>query len=161
MALSARAAEEKDLPALLELVDQMFAALGTLTTEEWRGQCMHDLAARLWHDVGIFVVDGAEPPQQPTLVACAVGIVHQSLPSPRRIGVTTGYVEWVATRSTHRRRGHARAANAALIDWLTEQGAAVVDVHSSAEAESLYRSLGFCQPGPTALRLRTRHYFAH
>jgi GNAT superfamily N-acetyltransferase len=130
----------------------MFADLGTQTNSSWEAQATEALASRLWADVGIFVV-AVEP--APALAACAVGIVHQRLPSPRRKAQAVGYVEWVVTDPAQRRQGHASAATAALVHWLVEQGAAVVDVHSSAAAEPLYRRLGFTTDGPLALRRRS------
>jgi len=56
-----------------------------------------------------------------------------------------------------RRNGYARAVSAALVDWLAERGAAVIDLHSSAQAVPLYDSLGFKAPRATALRLSTVH----
>jgi GNAT superfamily N-acetyltransferase len=149
--VDARRACPADLPEIVRLVSVMFADLGTRTDPSWPAQTTEALSGRLWADVGIFVVD-AEP--APALAACAVGVLHQSLPSPRRASRTVGYIEWVVADPVSRRQGHASAATAALVGWLTEQGAAVVDVHASAAAEPLYRRLGFTDDGPVALRLR-------
>jgi GNAT superfamily N-acetyltransferase len=111
------------------------------------------MVGRLWTDLGIFVVD--VPDGSPALAACAVGVLHRSLPSPRRSTEITGYLEWVVTDPGHRRRGHAGSATAALVAWLVAQGAAVIDVHSSADAVPVYRRLGFTDDGPVALRRRT------
>jgi GNAT superfamily N-acetyltransferase len=154
----ARKASAADLPEILRLVAVMFAELGTQTDPSWQTRTGEVLNGRLWADVGAFVVD-AEP--APALAACAIGVLHRSLPSPRRATQTVGYIEWVVADPARRRQGHASAATAALVDWLTDQGAAVVDVHASAAAEPLYRRLGFTDDGPVALRLRragpTRH----
>ena len=154
----ARRACAADLPEILRLVSVMFADFGTRTDPSWQTRTGEALSGRLWADVGAFVV-GAEPPT--ALAACAVGVLRRSLPSPRRATQTVGYIEWVVADPARRHQGHASAATAALVDWLTDQGAAVVDVHASAAAEPLYRRLGFTDDGPVALRLRragpTRH----
>ncbi len=148
----ARPASVVDLPEVVRLVSVMFADLGTGTNSSWETQTRDALASRLWADVGVFVVD-AEP--RPMLAACAIGVVHRSLPSTRRQTQAVGYIEWVVADPGSRRQGHAFAATAALVEWLTDQGAAVVDVHSSPAAEPLYRRLGFTNGGPVAMRRPT------
>jgi GNAT superfamily N-acetyltransferase len=150
----ARRAGTADLPEIVRLVSIMFADLGTRADPSWQARTIQALSSRLWTDVGAFVVD-AQP--APVLAACAVGVLHRSLPSPRRTTQTVGYIEWVVADPARRRQGHASAATEALVDWLTDQGAAVVDVHASAAAEPLYRRLGFTADGPVALRRPTRH----
>jgi GNAT superfamily N-acetyltransferase len=145
----ARRASAADLPEIVRLVSIMFADLGTETDSSWAAQAKEALTSRLWDDVGVFVV-AVEP--TPTLAACAIGVLHQSLPSPRRRTQAVGYIEWVVTDPARRGQGHASAATAALLEWLVDQGAAVVDVHSSTAAEPLYRRLGFTAGGPLALR---------
>ncbi|GAA1805449.1 hypothetical protein GCM10009682_29090 [Luedemannella flava] len=147
----ARRATVADLPEVVRLVSVMFADLGTATDASWAARTGRVLAGRLWVDVGVLVVDA------PTtgLAACAVGALHHGLPSPRRRTETTGYVEWVVTDPAWRRRGHALSVTAALVDWLVDEGAAVIDVHASVAAAPLYRRLGFTGDGPVALRRRT------
>jgi hypothetical protein len=58
----------------------------------------------------------------------------------------------VVTDPARRPQGHALAATTALVDWLVDRGAAVIDVHSSAPAEQLNRRLGFSTDGPLAMR---------
>jgi predicted GNAT family acetyltransferase len=147
---AARAARQDDLAGIIALVEAMFAELGTATGPQWRADARASLASRMGVDVGIFVTDGDDN----AVSSCAVGALHRCLPSPRRASSTVGYVEWVFTMPAQRRQGSAEAAVTALVDWLIDHGAAVVDVHSSAAAEKLYRSLGFNNDGPVALRLR-------
>ena len=65
-----------------------------------------------------------------------------------------GYVEWLGTMPSHRRRGVARLALRALLNWFVEQDTAVIDVHASEQAQALYLDLGFKAPHATALRWR-------
>lgn len=148
----ARPASAADLSKVVRLVSVMFADLGTQTDSSWEARTREVLTSRLWTDVGVFVVD---PEPAGTLAACAVGLIHQSLPSPRRQTQAVGYVEWVVADPAWRRQGHAFAATAALVQWLIDQRCAVIDVHSSATAEPLYRRIGFTSEGPVAMRLRT------
>jgi len=147
---AARAAREDDLAGIITLVEAMFAELGTIVGPQWRADVRASLAGRMGVDVGIFVTDGDDH----AVSSCAVGVLHHSLPSPRRASPTVGYIEWVFTAQAHRRKGSAQVVVNALLGWLTDRGAAVIDVHSSVAAEPLYRALGFNNDGPVALRLR-------
>jgi len=146
---AARAAREDDLTGVIALVEAMFSELGTIVGPQWRADVRAALARRMGIDVGVFVTDGDDH----AVSSCAVGVLHHSLPSPRRASSAVGYVEWVVTAPAHRRQGNAGAVVTALLDWLNDHGAAVVDVHSSVAAEPLYRALGFNSEGPVALRL--------
>jgi hypothetical protein len=68
-----------------------------------------------------------------------------------------GYVEWLATTVGSRRQGAARAATKALLAWFAEHEIAVVDVHSSPNAQPLYFSLGFDDPPSRSLRRKHKH----
>jgi ribosomal protein S18 acetylase RimI-like enzyme len=150
MAQDARPAELADIPDVVRLVGIMFSELGTATNPEWTARTQEDLGKRLWNDVGIFVVDA----DGSGIAACAVGVLHEGLPSPRRRTQRVGYIEWVITDPGQRRRHYGTAVTSALVEWLNERGAAVIDVHSSAAAERLYRRLDFGNDGPLALRRR-------
>src|SRR5688572_29593462 len=102
--LQARSATVLDIPEVVRLVAVMFADLGSRTDSSWAAQTTQALTIRLWADLGIFVVDTAET--KPVLTACAVGVLHQSLPSPRRQTQATAYIEWVVTDPAWRRQGH-------------------------------------------------------
>ncbi|AXI79249.1 GNAT family N-acetyltransferase [Peterkaempfera bronchialis] len=54
-----------------------------------------------------------------------------------------GFVLNVCTDPTQRRRGHVRACTEALLGWFDAHGVTRVDLHATAEAEPLYRRLGF------------------
>lgn len=149
MSYEARQAASEDIPEVVRLVGIMFAELGTAANPSWAARTQDDLSKRLWDDVGIFVVDNG-----PGLAACSVGVLHESLPSPRRRTQQVGYIEWVITDPDCRRRHFGMSVTSALVDWLHGHGAAVIDVHSSVAAESLYRRLGFTGDGPVALRHR-------
>ena len=147
--LRVRPARRSDLSRIVDLVAAMFAELGTPTVPaSWPAAVAAALDARLGRDVAAFVsVDEVDEP-----VAVAVGLVDQRLPSPRRPAGRIGYVEWLATDASHRRRGAARLASAELLRWFEAEGIKTVDVHASAAAEALYADLGFAAPHAAALR---------
>lgn len=146
MSFVVRRAQPADLEAALSLIAAMFVDLGTTEiSESWHGDAKH--ALRTNAEAATFVtLDGHR------VVAVAVGLVEQRLPSPRRPDGRIGYVEWLATAVNDRRRGAARLAMEALMGWYSEQGLKVVDVHASAAASPLYRQLEFSEPQSTSLR---------
>lgn len=110
------------------------------------------LLERLGDDVMAFVIE--HPSISGDIVAVAVGRLQTTLPSPRRRGTTSGYVEWVATEPRMRRRGFARASVAQLLGWFEERDAGVVDLHASSASAPLYREMGFEGGGPISLSRR-------
>ena len=146
-----------DVPGIVDLVGEMYADMAeeyvgirSFVSVEWVAKAGDALRERFGHDVTAFVI------RQPSgrVVSVAVGRLHRTLPSPRRVGTIAGYVEWVATDVEMRRRGYARSVVTALMAWFEEQGAQVVDLTASRTAEPLYRQLGFDGEGPIALTRR-------
>jgi len=150
MSLSVRAAQISDLPAVLALVRGMFVDLGTPDFHpSWAKDVTDALRDRMGRDVAVSVaVDGTN------IIAVAVGLVEQRLPSPRRPSGRIGYIEWLATDPRHRRRGAARLAMEDLLAWFEAQEVRLVDVHASAAARTLYEQFGFEPPTASALRWR-------
>ena len=147
--LQVRRAAREDMRAALEIVGHMFGDLGTPdNTEGWRDGALEAFAERA-ASAAIFVVS-----EQGQVVGVAAGVVDQRLPSPRRPLGRIGYVEWLGTLPSHRRRGVARLALRALLTWFREKDIAVIDVHASEQARALYLDLGFTPPRATALRWR-------
>jgi GNAT superfamily N-acetyltransferase len=94
--------------------------------------------------LGAFVVDGDQP-GRPHLAACAVGRIEERLPAPMHPAGRFGFVFSVCTDERYRGRGYARATTEALLEWFAEREVTRVDLHASAEAEPLYRSMGFSE----------------
>ncbi|MFF7212626.1 GNAT family N-acetyltransferase [Streptomyces sp. NPDC008238] len=93
----------------------------------------------------------------PHLAACAVGRIEERLPAPAHPAGRFGFVFNVCTDPRYRGRGYARATTEALLGWFAEQGVTRVDLHATAEAEPLYRSLGFAEHStPLSLDLSRR-----
>jgi ribosomal protein S18 acetylase RimI-like enzyme len=152
----ARAATPDDADELVRLRAVM---LQTFTdpgrwNDDWREPARQTLRKRLTgpgSSMAAYVVDH---PSEPTLAACAVGLIEQRLGGPGNPGGQVGYVFNVATDPAQRRRGHARACMEGLLGWFRSRGVKVVDLKASAEGEPLYESLGFVRAPDPAMRLR-------
>ena len=98
-----------------------------------------------------FVVDG-DGPGEPHLAASAMGRIEDRLPGPRNPSGRFGFVFNVCTDERYRGRGYARAVTEALLARFAERGVVRVDLHTTPEAEGIYRALGFAEHA-TALSL--------
>jgi ribosomal protein S18 acetylase RimI-like enzyme len=95
------------------------------------------------------------PGRSGSLSACAVGTVERRLAGPANPTGRAGYLFNVSTDPAYRRRGHARACVAALVDWFRTAGVGRVDLQTTDEAQALYASLGFRRRDEPVMRLRT------
>ncbi|HVF05126.1 MAG TPA: GNAT family N-acetyltransferase [Frankiaceae bacterium] len=137
-----RRATSGDIDDLVRLRGVMFDAMGVDTGGDWRAPCA-DVLRRCLADgtMAAYVVeeDGA-------VVACGVGMLAQRLPSPRNPSGRYGYVQSMATDEHARRRGHAHAIFAALMDWFGDEGVVSVGLHATDAGARVYRSFGFSDP---------------
>lgn len=116
----------------------------------WLGDFANVLEQRLGTDsFTCVVIDGTTG-----LAACGTGTVEQWLPSPWRPTGQMGHVLNVYTDTPYRRRGYSRLIMTSLLSWFADNGVTQVDLHASAEAEHLYRSLGFTDHPDPALSYR-------
>jgi GNAT superfamily N-acetyltransferase len=154
MGTRARRATTDDIDELIRLASVMLAAMGLdPSPEDWRGAARNLLP--LDFEAGskaAFVID--HPDGQGRLIASAAGSITQWFPTVFNADGRYGYVQWVATDPEFRRRGHSRAVMAALLKWFRTEDVAIVDLRATAEAEALYRSLGFTDVDTPLLRLR-------
>jgi GNAT superfamily N-acetyltransferase len=121
--------------------------------DDWREPARQTLEKRLAEaapTMAAFVVDR---PDGAGLAACVIGSVEHRLGNPTNLTGHVGYVFSVATDPDMRRRGYARACMTALLDWYRGQGISKVDLRASADAEPLYRSLGFTRTKDPAMRI--------
>lgn len=88
-----------------------------------------------------FVVDAGDFPGK--LAACSVGLIEQRLPSPDNHSGLIGYIQSVSTDPDYRRRGYARAAVEATLEWLDSCGVPKTELTASSMGDDLYRDLGF------------------
>jgi ribosomal protein S18 acetylase RimI-like enzyme len=129
----------------------MFASMGVTGDDHtWARDGAQLVEARLGDDLAVFVVDH---PSGSGLAASAAGTIARRLPGPLNPSGRCGYVQWVATDPDQRSQGHGRAVITALLEWFDAR-VDVVELHATPDGEALYRSLGFDDGGPIALRRR-------
>ncbi|MCM6776521.1 GNAT family N-acetyltransferase [Nocardia sp. CDC159] len=155
----ARQAVVADAAELVRLRAVMLEALdGPVDdTVDWRARSAEMLRKDLddpHGPVAAFVVD--RPDEPGTIAACAIGVIHQFLPSPNNPAGTSGYVYSVATEDAYRRRGYSRACMLALLDWFRRREISFVDLNASEFGEPLYAALGFVRHSDPYMRLRLR-----
>lgn len=139
---------------MIRLAAAMFATVEIVRPPEpWEHEAERSFVERLGHDLAVFVVDHPDEPGR--LVASAAGTISRRLPSPFNPNGLAGYVQWVCTDPEHRRQGHGRAVMTALLDWFTTEQVRAVELHATPAGLCLYRSLGFGDSGPRALRRRS------
>ncbi len=132
----------------------MYASMGhDVTRREWIDAAHEAFASRLGADLAVFVVDDDARPG--VLAASGAGTISVRLPAPNNVSARVGYIQWIATDASARRRGYARAVMVALLDWFAREDVHVVELHATADGEPLYRELGFTDTGPVALRRRS------
>jgi ribosomal protein S18 acetylase RimI-like enzyme len=151
-----RPATPEDAAELVRLRRLMFLAMnGRDQPGTWEKSAEERVRAQLSVTdlrLGAFVVDGDRAKRGPHLAACAVGRIEERLHAPLHPDGRFGFVFNVCTDPVYRGRGFARATTEALLDWFAAHGVTRVDLHATAEAEHLYRSLGFAEH-PVALSL--------
>ncbi|MFF7457112.1 GNAT family N-acetyltransferase [Kitasatospora sp. NPDC008115] len=108
--------------------------------ERWRSTFRDDLRDRLGRDPDLlaYVV-----PAGGGLAACAIGIVYRGYRGPSHPTGRWGRIHTVVTDPAHRRRGHARAVTAALVEALGARGCGSVELRATEAGAPLYRTLGF------------------
>ena len=152
MVVTARAATPDDIDEVVRLAGVMFTSMGLDGDDPtWTAPARDFVEARLGDDLAVFVVDR---PEGGGLCASAAGTIAPRLPGPLNPSGRCGYVQWVATDAERRGQGRGRAVMEALLDWFDAEGVAVVELHATAAGEPLYRSIGFDDRGPVALRRR-------
>jgi GNAT superfamily N-acetyltransferase len=131
--LTARRATTADAQELARLAAELVENTGAWTSR----------LTDFFHDhigtdrVAAFVIDHPDG-----LATCASATITHSIPGPDHTG-TYAHIHTVYTQPSHRRRGYARTAVQALLDWLDEQGCALVTLNATTAGAPLYRSLGF------------------
>jgi GNAT superfamily N-acetyltransferase len=145
-----RVAVPDDVAEIVRLAALMYESMGIDASDPlWQRRGQSEVRSRLGADLVAFVVDH---PRRQGLVASGVGTIAQRLPSPGNPGGRAGYVQWVATDPEFRRRGLARQVMQALMRWYEAAAVPAVELHATPVGEPLYRSLGFSDGPPLALR---------
>ena len=149
--MQARPATEADADEVVRLAGLMYVSMGLELSEAWTAAAAEAFCSRLGRDMCAFVVDH---PDGQGLVASGAGVLSTRLPSPTNEAARVGYVQWISTDPGFQRLGLARQIVEALLGWFHDEGVPIVELHSTADGEHLYRSLGFGQKGGIPLRRR-------
>ncbi len=145
-------ATESELPELAELREASALEQGERAVDQrgWQARFEEYLRTRRrQHELQCFAAH-----DRSTIVGMAIA----SFTSDYRFAVfreLRGYVNAVYVRPAYRGRGIARALTKAAIAWLGDAGCARVRLRPSAQAEPLYRSMGFVESGELELDVRS------
>jgi GNAT superfamily N-acetyltransferase len=136
-----REAVLSDLPALVELRTEMFAAMGVPETDpDWRAHAEAWFTARIDHpDHCIYLVEiGGRG------VSSALGSLSESQPTPSRPFGRDLYISNVSTLPDFRGRGYASAVFGAVLDWGRSQSGPVrARLFATADGRGIYEREGF------------------
>ena len=144
MGVVVRRASVEDAWELTRLRRVLLKTFEHISDETWEYACKDTFEQALADPDGMiqaFVVDAGDFPGK--LAACAVGIIQQRLPSPDNHSGLIGYIQSVSTDPDYRRRGYARAAIEATLEWLDSCGVPKTELTASSMGDDLYRELGF------------------
>jgi GNAT superfamily N-acetyltransferase len=148
MGVVVRRASVEDAWELTRLRRVMLRTVEQVDADEaWEYACTDTLEQALSDPDGMiqaFVVDAGDFPGK--LAASAVGVIHQRLPSPDNHSGLLGYIQSVSTDPDYRRRGYARAAVEAALEWLDSCGVPRIELTATTMGDGLYRELGFREP---------------
>ncbi|MFT8181232.1 GNAT family N-acetyltransferase [Mycobacteroides chelonae] len=144
-----RRAELADIPALVQLRESMFSAMGLPESSGWQVAAARWFARQLDSPhVGVFVVelDGE-------VVSGAIGVIRDLIPSPTVPDGCEVSISNVCTLPTVRGHGYARMVFKAVLDWAQGQGAARAELMAVPAGRRLYESLGFTEVEHPAMRM--------
>jgi GNAT superfamily N-acetyltransferase len=144
-----RVAEPEDTAEVARLVGMMFSAIGLADDPEWARYVEGSLVDGIAVPSFVVVVDDPDRPGR--LAAVGASVINVRLPRPGDSVRRVGYIQWMATDPSQRRQGHATRIVQRLLAWCESEGADLVELHASAEGESVYRAAGFGDPSQIAL----------
>jgi GNAT superfamily N-acetyltransferase len=144
MGVVVRRASVEDAWELTRLRRVMLKNFQEIHDDLWEYACKDAFEQALSDQDGMiqaFVVDADDFPGK--LAACSVGMIQQGLPSPDNHSGLIGYIQSVSTDPDYRRKGYARAAVEATLEWLDSCGVPKTELTASSMGDDLYRDLGF------------------
>jgi len=151
MSHTARLATVDDIAEVVRLRRLLFESLGHIE-DDWQDNCA--LVSKSGLDEGWLIVAVVDDPWGSGLAAAGSAEIQQRLPGPSNPSGRLGYIGTMATDRRWRRRGFARDILALLVSELHERGITRIELHATADASALYRSLGFVErPGGVEMRL--------
>jgi len=148
-----RQATALDADALVKLRALMFDSMGTPHNDRWQAG-----ATKWFHtacsdaDVRVLVAD-----QDGEVVACGMGSVQRSVPSPGTPSGVGVYLGNFATLPSARGQGLARQILSELLAWAAGVGADRAELHASAMGRPIYESFGFVETACPSMRLSLSH----
>lgn len=146
-----RRATASDLPVLVELRSEMFRAMGTPGVDDsrWRS------SARDWFRehlddarVCLVVVEVSG-----RVVSTAMAAIRDSAPSPSCPDGGNILISNVCTAPHARRRGHARTAFAAVLEWARSTGVPRAELMATGDGQAMYEAEGCSATASPAMRL--------
>lgn len=144
-----RTAGYEDVVALVELRAEMFTDMGVSEHDRgWREHARRWFADRIENASYHFVVVEAEG----DVVACAIGAVRDSAPSPTEPGGGDVLISNVCTRRAARGQGFGSAAFEAVMDWARRSGAGRAELLATPHGEAMYRHSGFVRSDYPVMR---------
>ncbi|GGL67913.1 N-acetyltransferase [Streptomyces fumigatiscleroticus] len=151
-----RRARPDDAAEVLRLRQVMIDSLApSPASAQWHAESLPILRGKLAEPDGGFAAFVVDHPERPgALAALVAGALEYRIGRAGNPHGLIGYVFSVATDPDARRRGYARACMEELLEWFRARGAGYVMLTASAEAEPLYRSLGFTRDPDPSMRLR-------
>lgn len=140
--MSLRRATPDDADALTRLRVQMYESWsGDVPRGAWLDASTELFRRRLADEPDTFVAFVVE--EDGHVVSSGVGWIEVHLVNPNNLTGRRGHIASMSTDPAARRRGHARAILAALVEWFDARDIARVDLVATPAGEPLYRSLGF------------------
>ncbi|MFC8344972.1 GNAT family N-acetyltransferase [Streptomyces sp. NPDC057280] len=151
-----RRAEPEDAAEVLRLRQVMIDSMADADpSTAWHTESLPVLKSRLAQPDGDFAAFVVDHPDRPgALAALVCGTVDYRIGKAGNPHGVVGFVFSVATDPEARRRGYARAGMSALLEWFRERGVRRVQLTASAEARTLYDSLGFLPKPDPLLELK-------
>ena len=145
-----RRAEKGDIPALIRLRaflldqgDAVYSATDPASRKAWKEVYGQWLVRRLGSDDAVTLI--AERGWDRCVMGIVTGIVDARPPGPDCITGRSGWVQSLVVHPSSRKRGVSSALMGELMAWFGSSGVSKVALQSTADAEHLYRGLGFQQ----------------
>ncbi len=139
--IDVREAVLPDLPALVGLRTEMFAAMGVPETDPgWRSHAERWFTARIQNPGHCLYVVEAEG----RVASCALGSLSESQPTPTRPFGQDLYISNVVTLPEFRGCGYAAAVFEAVLEWGRRQpGPVRARLFATADGRGMYERAGF------------------
>lgn len=147
-----REARARDIPTLVALRRELFAAMGyrepELLSQVANASARYFATAlprgefRAW----VAEVDGE-------VVGCGGLVIHTVPPTPRNLAGKEGYIMNMFTRPKWRRRGIGTAILSCILDQLRREDIPLASLHATLDGRPIYKRAGFTESNEMRLHL--------